>query len=148
MVAKTTTAKKPAPKTEAAPTAVVEAEIVEEDQAVEPIPVFEDVPSTKPKYFVAGATFYAQMEDGWELAAPVKLSGRTVKKLRDATAAEGLDEFDQLVMLFELLGNADTVEALLDNDFVDSTETALRYFQAWEEKNEVRLGELSRSSRS
>lgn len=130
----------------------VEAEIVEDteaqEQAVEPIPVFDSTPTTKPKYFVAGTTFYAQMEDGWELEAPIKLSGRNVRKLRDATAEQGLDEFDQLVMLFELLGNAEVVDRLLDNDFVDSTEAALKYFQAWEEKNEARLGELSRSSRS
>ena len=121
---------------------------VMETAEVTPIPVLDKVPAKKPKYFVAGTTFYAQMEDGWELAAPIKLSGRTVRKLRDATAEKGLDEFDQLIMLFELLGDADVVERLLDNDFVDSTETALKYFQAWEEKNEVRLGELQRSSLS
>lgn len=130
----------------------VEAEIVEdaetEETVREPIQVFDTVPRTKPKYFVAGTTFFAQMEDGWELAAPIKLSGRNVRELRNATDEGDLDEFDQLVKLFELLGDSDVVERLLDNDFVDSTETALKYFQAWEEKNEARLGELSRSSRS
>jgi hypothetical protein len=109
----------------------------------DPIPVVEKIPSKKPKYFVAGTTFYAQMDDGWELAAPVKLSTRNVKKLRESD--DGADELDQLVKLFEILGDAETVEKLLDADFVDATETALRYFQAWEEKNEARLGELSRS---
>lgn len=120
----------------------------DEAPEVQPIPVLEKVPAKKPKYFVAGNTFYAQMEDGWELVAPIKLSGRTVRKLRDATEEKGLDEFDQLIMLFELLGDAEIVEKLLDNDFVDSTDTALKYFQAWEEKNEARLGELQRSSLS
>lgn len=111
-----------------------------------PIPVHATLPKgTKPKYFVAGNTFYAQMEDGWELAAPIKLSVRTVRTLRDMGEE---DELDQLVKLFELLGDPDTVEKLIDADFLDATEAALKYFQAWEEKNEARLGELQRSSRS
>ena len=114
----------------------------------EPLPVFDTVPSKakKPKYFVAGTTFYAQMDDGWELAAPIKLSTRTVRQLR--AIGDDADELDQLVKLFELLGDEQVVERLLDADFIDATEAALRYFQAWEEKNEARLGELLRSSSS
>lgn len=110
-----------------------------------PIPVFDKEPAkgTKPKYFVAGTTFYAQM-DGWELKVPVKLSGRTVKTLRDTVGDE--DEFDQLVQLFGILGDEHTVERLLDEDFLDATEAAIMFFRAWQEKNEARLGELSRSS--
>ena len=117
-----------------------------EPEQREPIPVFDAAPKTKPKYFVAGTTFFAQMEDGWELAAPIKLSVRTLKKIQSAT--DEADELDQLIMLFTLLGDEETVEKLQDNDFVDAMETALKYFQAWEEKNEARLGKLSRSSRS
>lgn len=114
----------------------------------EPLPVYDAVPTKakKPKYFVAGTMFYAQMDDGWELSAPIKLSARTVRDMQSIGA--DADELDQLVKLFELLGNQETVEKLLDNDFVDSMEAALRYFQAWEEKNEARLGELLRSSSS
>lgn len=121
-------------------------ETAPETPEVDPIPVLDKVPAKKPKYFVAGTTFYAQMDDGWELAAPVKLSTRTVKKLRDTDT--NMDELDQLVMLFQLLGDETVVEQLLDADFIDATEAALKYFQAWEEKNEARLGELQRSSRS
>lgn len=112
-----------------------------------PIPVVDTIPTKakKPKYFVAGNTFYAQMEDGWELAVPIKLSVRTVRDLRDMDDDE---ELDQLVKLFEILGDGDTVEKLIDGDFLDATEAALKYFQAWEEKNEARLGELLRSSSS
>lgn len=112
----------------------------------DPIPVLSEPPTVgvKPKYFVAGTTFFAQMEDGWELSAPVKLSTRMVRQLR--SFEDEADELEQLVKLFQLLGNEETVERLLDADFVDAMETALRYFQAWEEKNEVRLGELRRSS--
>lgn len=111
----------------------------------EPIPVFEETPTKrpKPKYFVAGSTFFAQMSD-WELKVPVKLSARTVKTLRDTVGDE--DEFDQLVRLFGILGDETTVERLLDEDFIDATEAAIAFFQAWQEKNEARLGELSRSS--
>jgi len=113
----------------------------------EPLPVFENPPAKgkKPKYFVAGATFYAQMDDGWELAAPIKLSARTV---RDMQSIGDADELEQMVKLFTILGDDATVERLLDADFVDAMEAALRYFQAWEEKNEARLGELLRSSHS
>lgn len=114
----------------------------------EPLQVFDKPPTAakKPKYFVAGTTFYAQMDDGWELSVPIKLSARTVRDLQ-SIGGDG-DELEQLVKLFELLGNQETVERLLDADFVDAMEAALRYFQAWEEKNEARLGELLRSSRS
>ena len=112
----------------------------------DPIPVFDAEPVKKPKYFVAGNTFFAQMEDGWELQAPVKLSVRNVKKIQSLDP--DADELDQLVRLFELLGNTEVVDKLMDADFLDSMQTAMAYFQAWEEKNEARLGELQRSSRS
>lgn len=112
----------------------------------EPLPIFETPPSIKPKYFVAGSTFFAQMEDGWELAVPIKLSTKMVRSLRDF-GNESSDELDQLLELFRMLGNESVVERLEENDFLDSMEAAMKYFQAWEEKNEARLGELQRSSR-
>lgn len=150
-----TTRKTAAPKIAPTP------EPVEVDELPEPAPVRERIPvlddpnpeaktgtGTKPRYYVIGNTFYAQMEDGWELQAPIKLSVRTVKALQSFGSDDDANaELDQIVELFRLLGDEATVDKLMDADFADSMSAALAYFQAWEEKNEVRLGELRRSSR-
>lgn len=116
---------------------------VEETEAAA-IPVYDKAPthSRKPKYFVAGDTFYTQTPDG-ELRIPLRFKTKLLRAIRDSG-----DELDQLFALLAGLGDADTAAALDELDIFDTTEIAEKYFQAWQEKNEARLGELSRSSNS
>ena len=150
-----TTRKTAAPKSAPAPEPVAVDELSEVAPARERIPVLPDpdpkaktAKDTKPKYYVIGNKFYAQMEDGWELVAPIKLSYRTVKTLQAiGSDDDATGELEQIVELFRLLGDGETVEKLMDADFGDALAAAMAYFQAWEEKNEVLLGERPRSSR-
>lgn len=113
------------------------------ESPVEPIPVLTTVPKAKkPPYFVAGDHFFAQSEEG-EIKIPLRFK---TKLIRTITRGGDTDEAEQLFMLVEGLGDKATSEKLDELDFLDTTEIALRFFQAWEEKNEARLGELRRSS--
>lgn len=106
------------------------------------IPVHAKVPAKKPPYFVAGDTFYAQTPDG-ELRIPLRFKTKLLRSIRDAG-----DEIDQLFALLGGLGDEATAAALDELDIFDTTEIAEKYFQAWQEKNEARLGESSGSSTS
>ena len=111
---------------------------------VEPIPVYEEdeVPASKPRFFVAGSTFFAQTDEG-ELRIPLRFKTKLLRQIRDLP-----DEIDQVFALLDGIGDKATAEKLDELDVLDTTETAAAYFQAWQEKNEARLGELRRSSRS
>lgn len=113
-----------------------------ETPEVDPIPVLEKVPAKKPKHFVAGDTFYTQTGDG-QLTIPLRFKTKLVRSIRDAG-----DELDQLFALLDGLGDKTTAERLDELDIFETTEIAERFFQAWQEKNEARLGEAQRSSRS
>ncbi len=106
---------------------------------ITPVPVLEKIPAKKPRFFVAGDAFFAQTDDG-ELKIPLRFKTKLLRSIRDAG-----DELDQLFALLDGLGDAATAEALDELDIFETTEIATTYFQAWQEKNEARLGELSRS---
>lgn len=124
--------------------AKMKAEVAELDETPEvaPIPVHEKAPARKPKYMVVGETFTAQTGDG-ELRIPLRFKTKLVRVIRDLE-----DELDQLFGLLNGLGDEATAEALDELDIFETTEIAEKYFQAWQEKNEARLGELVRSSSS
>lgn len=119
-------------------TAVEHAEAPE----IEPIPTFDKAPAKKPKHLVVGETFYTQTSDG-ELRIPLRFKTKLLRAIRDTG-----DELDQLFALVNGLGDEATAAALDELDIFETTEIAEKYFQAWQEKNEARLGELSRSSNS
>ncbi|GAA3947850.1 hypothetical protein [Microbacterium soli] len=114
----------------------------DETAEVEPIPVHAKAPARKPKHMVVGDTFYTQTPDG-ELRIPLRFKTKLLRVIRDLP-----DEIDQLFALLDGLGDKATSEALDELDIFDTTEVAEKYFQAWQEKNEARLGEAQRSSRS
>lgn len=113
-----------------------------EETTVEPIPVHEKAPAKKPKHMVVGETYYTQTADG-ELRIPLRFKTKLLRAIRDSG-----DEIDQLFALLGGLGDKATTEALDELDIFETTEIAEKYFQAWQEKNEARLGEASRSSNS
>lgn len=121
-------------------------ETPEAEVTPDPIPVFDDeraAGKTKPKFFVAGSTFFAQTDDG-ELKIPLRFKTKLVRLIRDMPG----DELDQLFALLDGLGDQETADALDELDIFETTEIAEAYFQAWQEKNEARLGESQRSSNS
>lgn len=115
---------------------------VDETPEVTPIPVHAKAPAKKPKHMVVGETFYAQTDDG-ELRIPLRFKTKLVRAISQTD-----DELDQLFALLEGLGDQGTADALDELDIFETTEIAEKYFQAWQEKNQARLGEAQRSSRS
>lgn len=105
------------------------------------IPVFDAPPSTKPEFFVAGTTFYAQTENG-ELAIPLRFKTKLIRELRDV---EG-DELDQMFTLLDRLNDQATADALDELDIFDTTRIVRSFFQAWQEKQQATVGEAQRSS--
>lgn len=110
-----------------------------EETPVEPIPTFAKPPAKKPKYFVAGDTFFAQTSDG-EMKVQLRLKTRLVRAIRQVD-----EEIDQFFALLDGLGDADTVARLDELDIFETGAIAAAYFQAWQEKNEASLGEARRS---
>lgn len=128
------------------------------DLEPEPIPILEpeEVPEfSKPPFMVAGATFYAQTDRG-EFAVPLSLSTKLIRNM-----PLGLD---QLSALWYILGATDSRPQVEDangevrntpkQDFIDELDVvesrliAAKYFQAFNERQDARLGESRRSSRS
>jgi hypothetical protein len=99
------------------------------------IPVFEEVDApelVKPKYMVVGNTFIAQTEEG---EIRVLLAWKT-KVIRNTPL--GLDLLGQL---FYLIGEeSETAKVLDELDIVDAREVADKLFQAFQEKQQARLG--------
>lgn len=117
-------------------------ETTEETAEVTPIPVVAKAPAKKPKHLVVAETFYTQTSDG-ELRIPLRFKTKLLRAIRDSG-----DELDQLFALLAGLGDEATAASLDELDIFETTEIAEKYFQAWQEKNEARLGELQRSSSS
>jgi len=107
------------------------------------IPIVEIEPVSKPRFLVVGTTFIAQTSDG-ELRIPVRIK---TKHIRTIKMGASVDEIDQLNDLLALLGDTATVERLDELDFFETLEIATAFFQAWQDRNEVSLGESQRSSR-
>ncbi|HEY8589607.1 MAG TPA: hypothetical protein VIL55_08655 [Naasia sp.] len=128
-----------------APTPVLEAAVEpEEEVQPDPVPVFDEVPAKKapkPQYMVVGDHFYGQTDEG-EIRIPLRFRTKIFRAIRDAG-----DEVDQLFALLDNLGEADTAAKFDELDVLDTMEFATVYFQAWQEKNEARLGEARRSSK-
>ena len=109
----------------------------------DPIPVFDEgkPPTTKPPFFVAGTTFFAQTEDG-ELSVPLRFKTSLVRAIRDVDG----DEIDMMFALLEGLGDKVTADALDDLDIFETTRIVAAFFRAWREKQQASVGEALRSS--
>lgn len=116
---------------------------VDEEPQVEPIPVFDEarIPSTKPKYFVAGATFFAQTENG-ELKLPLRFKTGLIRAIRDIDG----DEIDMMFALLDGLNDKETAAALDELDVFETTALVAAFFKAWREKQQASVGEAQRSS--
>lgn len=120
-------------------------ENTEQDSPVEPdpIPVFDEgkAPKVKPRFLVAGTTFFAQTEEG-ELAIPLRFKTKLIRSIRDIPG----DEIDQMFALLDGLGDRHTADALDELDVFETMEIVGAFFRAWQEKQQASVGEARRSS--
>lgn len=118
-------------------------ETPQETSAAPEVDVFDDDKAPefeKPRYMVVGSKFIAQSEQG-EIHLPMSFKTRLFRLMPD-----NLELIGQVFYL-----NADNqkvLEQLDELDIEDSREIARKYFQAYQERQQARLGESARSSRS
>lgn len=111
-----------------------ETEAVEEVK-LDPIPVLEHLPEPdqRPKYFVVENAFHAATENGW-LRIPLFFKTKAIRALPD-----NIDLLEQVYLLFA--DNTELTDALDELDIADSRTIARKLFQAYQEKQQARLGE-------
>ncbi|GAB2567511.1 hypothetical protein [Leucobacter ruminantium] len=110
------------------------------------IPVVEDDSDDRFPCFIAGSTLIVRLDDPGELRLPLKLSYNQIQDLKARTTADA-DELDQLLVLLEIIGDADLVETLKGIDMADAIAVSLLFFRAWKQRTQVSLGKLRRSPR-
>ena len=104
-----------------------------------PVPVFDTVPRKTPKFMVVGDTFTAQTDEG-DLQIGLKIPTKLVPQLED------LPMLEQVKIILQSRGDEDTLARLDELDIIDTREVARKYFQAFGEKEQARLGESFTSS--
>lgn len=113
----------------------------EEKRELIPIPVFDAHPKKAPKFMVVGDDFVGQTTEG-EVVTTLRIPQRLIQSL------EGLDTEQQLLFLLEHRGEQATLDLLPELDVIDYRELVRKYWQAFHEKEEARVGESFRSSAS
>lgn len=104
-----------------------------------PIPVHDSMPRKPPQFFVHEDALHAT-DLGLQISLQVKT--RFVEEL------VGHSPLEQLRILTQLRDEEPLTEAIDEMDFIDASELASKFFQAFHEKEEARLGESFSSSGS
>jgi len=104
-----------------------------------PVPVFDSMPRKPPSFFVCDDALHATSL-GLQISLHIKT--RFVEELA------GNGTLEQLRILSQIRGEESLTEAIDDMDFIDASELASKFFQAFHEKEEARLGESFSSSDS
>lgn len=108
------------------------------------VPHFEEMPvAGKPRFMTVGQHFYAQTDEG-ELRIRLAFKTKFIRKMRDSDK----DELEQLFEILEMSGEANIIEKIDELDIFDTVDLVQAFFAAFEKKQKLRLGELSRSSSS
>jgi len=123
-------------KTDAAPEPAEEAK---PKRTLIPIRVLEQVPSDPPRFYVHADELHATIE-GAERVLPLRIPMKFVEEIAD------MPPLEQLRILTELRGDEGYPEILDEMDFIDAQELAMKFFQAFHEKEAARLGESFSSS--
>jgi hypothetical protein len=108
-----------------------------------PIPVYDDatLPANPPRFFVYQDALHASTIDDEKWVIPLRVKARIVAEI------EHLDtSLDQLQALASIRGDEGLSDALDEMDIIDAREIARKFFQAFNEKEEARLGESFGSS--
>lgn len=100
----------------------------------------------KPRFLIVESNLHTQLSDGSEvrlrLDPPAKVFRTVMKDQGDQ------EDLDQLFAMLELLGQTDVVEKLEDLGILELTGIVTRFFNEFQKKLRVEMGESSRSSRS
>lgn len=109
-------------------------------------PLYAETMNGKPRFLVVEANLHTQLSDGTEvllrLDPPAKVFRTVMKDQGDQ------EDLDQLFAMLELLGQQDVVEKLEDLGILELTGIVTRFFNEFQKKLRVEMGESSRSSRS
>ena len=117
-----------------------ETETVKPTRTLIPIPVFEKAPAgVAPRFMVVGGALVAQSDEG-EFVISLKVPTKVVPLMED------LSPLEQIKVLLQSRGAEEDIERLGELDIIDSREIARKFFQAFGEKEEARLGESFTSS--
>lgn len=108
---------------------------------LKPIPVYEDTPDEADRFYVIGSDLYCLVDD-LTIRLSLKIKQRLEAELEDKTPRE------QLYLVLRNQGNDQLVDVIEDLDIVDSREVVRKYWQAFGERNQARLGESLSSSPS
>lgn len=117
-----------------------EPELTEPKPILIPIPVFETAPKSPPRFMVVDDTFIAQTADG-EIRVLLRIPSKLLPDI--APLATYLDE---LKFLLQSRGDEETLHRLGELDLIDVREISRKFSQAYQEKEEARLGESYSSS--
>jgi hypothetical protein len=110
-----------------------------------PIPVYTDatLPANPPRFYVYQDALHATTGADEKYVIPLAIKARFIPEVEDLPTSR-----EQLQALATLRGDADLPEALDEMDAIDARELARKFFQAFHEKEEARLGESYGSSSS
>lgn len=107
-----------------------------------PIPTLEAKPDENPpRFYILGSDLICQTDEG-ELTLSLKIKTKLQPELED------LPPRQQLYIVLRSHGRDDLVETIEELDLVDSREIVRKYFQAFGQRNDARLGESFGSSPS
>jgi len=112
-----------------------------EPKKIPPVPKFDSIPDDRPPFMVVDDVFYAQTDQG-EMQVSLRIPRKTVPELEDLPA------LDQVEILLRSRGEEQGLELIGELDIIDARLLARKFFQAFGEKQEARLGESSGSSDS
>ncbi|MDZ4045177.1 MAG: hypothetical protein U1E32_05290 [Rhodoglobus sp.] len=133
---KTPQSRKPSPKTKL---------------VVEPIPVFSAEPEEKPRYYVINDVLVGQTKDG-EIRLPLHVPFRLIGLIEDLSPREQLyivlrdrGEPNWFRRMIGWRKGKRLVQAIENLDAVDSWEVVRKFWQAFGEKEQARVGESLRS---
>lgn len=108
---------------------------------LKPIPVVDETPDETERFYVLGSDLYCRV-DGQTIGLSLRIKTRLQGELEEKTPRE------QLYIVLRSHDRADMVEQIEDMDLIDSREVVRKYWQAFGERNEARLGESLSSSPS
>lgn len=117
----------------------------EQPKTLLPIPVFDTatLPAHPPRFYVYEDALHASTIDGETWVIPLRVKSKIIPEIEDLG-----DSLEQLQALATIRGDEGLSEALDEMDIIDAREIARKFFQAFFEKEQARLGESFGSSDS
>lgn len=123
-------------------TTAAEPTLDEERVELIPVPVYAEGEDGGDRIRVVGRILVVDTEEDGQFCISLRIPHRVIPELEDKEPRE------QLYELLRHRGEDELVTRLDDADEIDSREIVRKFWQAWGERQEARLGESVRSSAS